>query len=96
MSQHVFDLDWSTFREAEVAKFGVGVSEIRDRRERALCQSPHGDGIFDADPHRMTGESFGIRDDDLVRAGPEGAAKRLNLGGGRAAAGRGGRLVGHE
>src|SRR5208337_274400 len=52
--------------------------------------------VFDACPHRVTGKALGVGDHDAIRVVSKDATKRVNLGGGAAAACRGVGFMGNE
>jgi hypothetical protein len=47
-----------------------------------------GDGVLEADAHRVSGDALGVGDEDVLRVVAEGGAKCLDLGAGAAAVAR--------
>ena len=82
--------------EVELAEVGVGLLEVRHRRDDARLQRLDGDDVLDADAHRVAGEPLGVGHDDLIGRGAEDPAQGVHLGGGAPAAGRRVGLVGDE
>ena len=68
------------------AQLGVGLFQVRHRRNNAMLKDLERDHIFNADAHRVAGEAFGVRHHDLAGGRAKGSAQRGHLGRGAAAA----------
>ncbi len=83
-------------REVELPEVGVGLLEVRDRRDDAGLQALDGEHVLDAGTHGVAGETLCIGDHDLVRRRPEDGTQRGDLGRSTSTAGGRVRLVGDE
>ncbi len=94
--QRVLHAVLAALRKCEVAELGVGLAEVRDRRDETRLERFDRHDVLDPGAHGVTGEALRVRDDDLVGRIAEHIAQRVDLGRGAAPARRRVRLVRHE
>ena len=65
-AQGVFKVVVPAFAKRNARQFGVGFFEVGNRRYEARVQAAYGDGVFQTGTHGVTGEPFGVADDDVA------------------------------
>ena len=84
--QRVIDIVASAARQIQATQIGVNLFVIWHGRHDAVFQNFHRNHIFDADAHRMPGETFGVCHNHITRRVAKGFAQRQNFSRSRTAA----------
>ena len=86
----------ATLGQIQRAQLRIDFLEIRHRRHASGFECLHGDYIFDAGAHRMTGEALGVGNHDAIGVFAEDVTQGIDLRRGAAAARRRVGFMGHE